>query len=123
MNSETVEKLRSGLQVGRDHTHDALADHDAKYQRHPATETDRQAIADDLSAIDEALALLPSEPTDDAKDKRIAEPWTDFDIGQLAAMMTGRLDDDWATLWTYLGPDGKPLSVKHPEPEPGEETK
>jgi hypothetical protein len=55
----------------------------------------------------EALALLSAEERPSA--------WTDIEIGELAAMMTGRLDDDWTTLRTYLGRECKDVP---PRPRP-----
>ena len=46
-------------------------------------------------------------------------PWSRFEIGMLAAMMTGDIDKDWATLTAYLSDepaqdDGKPILPMFP---------
>lgn len=46
---------REALKLGREYAQLALASHDAIYGRHPATESDRQIIVDDIAQIDAAL--------------------------------------------------------------------
>jgi hypothetical protein len=55
-----VSALRAAAEIGRDYVAADLADYDEKYRRHPATETNRETIAQDLARIDSAL--LRSEP-------------------------------------------------------------
>ena len=47
---------RDALLAARDYVQQALNEHDRMYCRHPATESDRKLIVDDLARVDAALA-------------------------------------------------------------------
>ena len=59
-------------------------------------------------------AILSAEPAQDERPR-----WSPTEIGMLAAMMTGDIDKDWATLTAYLSDelaqdDGKPILPMFP---------
>ena len=65
------------------------------------------------AALAEA-AIFSAEPAQDERPR-----WSPTDIGMLAAMMTGDIDKDWATLTAYLSDepaqdDGKPILPMFP---------
>ena len=91
------QKLREALQIGREYTAEALAKHDQKYQRHPATEGARKLIADNLAAIEEALAL-PPEPT--GKQVLQVEPLQP--VGELPPLPEPHI----GLPWRHNAPDG-----------------
>ena len=50
------DEARDALLAARDYVQQALNEHDRMYCRHPATESDRKLIVDDLARVDAALA-------------------------------------------------------------------
>lgn len=60
--------LEAGLCFGRE----ALALHDQRYQRHPATEAERIAIEADIQLIERALASIGAEPEEKLDSTRTA---------------------------------------------------
>ena len=60
--------LEAGLCFGRE----ALALHDQRYQRHPATETARTAIEANIQLIERALASVGAEPKEKLDSTRTA---------------------------------------------------
>lgn len=50
------DEARDALLAARDYVQQALVEHDRMYCRHPATESDRKLIVDDLAQVDAALA-------------------------------------------------------------------
>ena len=58
MTREQLQQIRDALAEGNGWAGHALADHDEKYARHPATEADREFITDSQNKIIEALRIL-----------------------------------------------------------------
>ena len=69
--------IAKALKLGKQYAIQALQDHDLKYCRHPATESDRQEIVDDVVSFDEALAALSSsgQGAEEREDSELVELW------------------------------------------------
>ena len=50
--------IRKALELGKDYATQTLQNHDLKYNRHPATESDRNEIIEDIVVFNRALSAL-----------------------------------------------------------------
>jgi len=74
------------LNIAIDYMNERLEEHDAKFQRHPVAEAERNNILADIEAVKEALAQQDSKDKEQAKtdsfvrqlDEALAQPWEKF---------------------------------------------
>jgi hypothetical protein len=90
------------LNIAIDYMNERLEEHDAKFQRHPATEAERNNILADIETVKEALAQPEQEPV----------AWA-FLNGQYAHIVWGkqRPDDEIHTTPLYTNPP--PVAEPH----------
>lgn len=96
------------MQTGLEYARMALAEHDAKYKRHPATESERKTIVGDIEQIEAALSHLTNtrEPEDEpAIERAVHAAIEQFGIARFAKAIAGNTPTPIA--WLYVDTIGE----------------
>ena len=100
------------LKLALEYMNECLEEHDAKYQRHPATEAGRNNILDDIEIIKEALAQPKPDLTEQQRES-YQKGHNDGVAHHKQAVKVAQ--PDYRAVKTYH--EGKPVYVSQPEKE------